>query len=173
MPSTVDNSAKRTNGHIGYSGRLRADATIAYRHSWSISLLAIGPFDGVVFFLRCSKVNLPSLLGESVRIEVRMDQAVYEVEALGRRVDNPMPSLTRAFLKQHELAYQSLMDAEVTFDASDVSMAPGSVVLAIIGGKVGIVRVSADGRAAVERQRSWPAQEVEPIGRVIEVRWRP
>lgn len=102
-----------------------------------------------------------------------MDQPVYEVEALGRRVDNPIPSVARAFLKQHELAYQSLMDAEVAFDASDVSMAPGSAVLAIIDGKLGIVRVSEDGRTAAERQRSWPTKEIEPIGRVIEVRWRP
>jgi hypothetical protein len=109
--------------------------------------------------------------------EVRMEQPVYEAVSSPFHEGIDRAHTSKLKVKPNELTYQSDMDAEVTFDPRDVAMEPGTAVLAIINGKAGIFRIQIDDRTgrriASERQRSWPITSLEPVGRVIEVRWRP
>lgn len=106
-----------------------------------------------------------------------MELPVYEaVMPLGFEGNN-RACAKRVNLKPNELAYQAEMAAEVTFDSNDIAMTPGTAVLALIDGALGVVKIYMDDltgqRMAAERQRTWPITSVEPVGRVIEVRWRP
>lgn len=106
-----------------------------------------------------------------------MEQPVYEAVMPLSSEGNDRACARKLHLKSNELTYWSDMDAEVTFDSADRTMAPGTAVLAVIEGKAGIVRIHIDDRTgkrvASERQRVWPVTSIEPMGRVVEVRWRP
>lgn len=106
-----------------------------------------------------------------------MEQPVYEAVAPRAIAVNDRACARKLHLQPSELTYWSDMDAEVTFDSADRSMSPGTAVLAVIEGRAGIVRIHIDDRTgtlmASERQRVWPVTSIEPMGRVVEVRWRP
>ena len=75
-----------------------------------------------------------------------MEQPVYEAVMPSTNKGKDRACARTLHLQPSELTYWSDMDAEVTFDSADRSMAPGTAVLAVIEGKAGIVRIKIDGR---------------------------
>lgn len=102
---------------------------------------------------------------------------VVHVPARAAVTERAHTGMMRARLSPTEVAHMADMNIDVTYDADDRRTTPGTTVLGLVDGKAVVVAIRRDDLtglpSAHARGASWPASEVEAVGRVVEITWRP